>query len=1091
MKKKVCSFVAIFYLTIAVFSLTTEANASEESDALVNEGCVLLFGTGGPTCSGILAANLKFEAAVNADLDDQKANLFYAVTRVLAFGLEQSGGAGLETLADLLGAFGINRNDIDSLNEGSPFNDIPEIYDSYNPPATIPGGEAMRAFLAEQVMTVLDAAIDNLNKVDGTFTTTLPASVTGETYDTEVDYGDVLLFKSALYTFKSVMLLMTAYNLDIDIKEIIVLGNADMLQFQRDFLTKYQDVLKLRTDGTASLHNAKTALLSAIDTWQATFAFITAESDGQENDLFYFDSAEDQREAEFLLTQLAELENSLSENRPATFTVIEETWIVTDTTTNDQIEIEIEKDVDGKFVIGDYWFLNIGYEGVIESFSVSGSTVTFELSYEGMDPWSVVSTGTISADGTSISSGSYTKYDDMGNPVSNGNFIATRQNQETETETIDFNLVFGNSGKSPLDIRAILPEFDQYNEIIPGAFPGEPVLNGIMPGITNDILTAKLELQPSGEFLIPTQTINVQDGSIADWSDIVPVFTDITGEDEYEFTGDDITALYLAKDTEFLYIRMTLAENPNTLAPDVNGGSMHYFVQLARNRHASGWSDRYFGVKYNSGNWEVMVHKNEGQEIFGDHPSEFAQAVGNELEWKVPLSELELPFTGSYLNTWSHWTPGSYDCSDGNQTKLRVGPLASITGEIDCSAYASGKIFIYAQDASTGEKLEKTYITSTGIYSIVDLPEGAAVNIFTCWDADDNGIKTFGDYIGMTGPITVASGGTTGADFSINMEIDDSFVMTKPGVYRVFGSNDYTFDPAGYQGPWDPNEVDWGNIWTFIGESNQTETFNAAEYYKNILIIYGEEPVFNFDAFEDLTAGTAFATDEAGNTSESNWITSGLRNFDDYSFYNAPSYFKGHPDNLYAVTCDWYGFSLFTMPDDSTDNTSPRQLKLTLASPTPGDVDGDGDTDLADAILALKVINNGSDQTVINPLSDVNGDQKLGLAEVIYILQIISEIRYPEPEPEPEPVSKVNIEGHVYESGTNNPISGAVVSTSLDEVTVATDSNGHFFLQTITDANYATTPYTITISASGYTTYSENHSWGDHPSDQVFYLSSF
>ena len=63
-------------------------------------------------------------------------------------------------------------------------------------------------------------------------------------------------------------------------------------------------------------------------------------------------------------------------------------------------------------------------------------------------------------------------------------------------------------------------------------------------------------------------------------------------------------------------------------------------------------------VKYNSGNWEVFVHQYGGSYVIGTHPTGFAQAVGNDLEWKVPLSELETPFTGYYLNTWSHWTPG-------------------------------------------------------------------------------------------------------------------------------------------------------------------------------------------------------------------------------------------------------------------------------------------------------------------------------------------------------------------------------------------------------------------------------------------------
>ena len=59
-----------------------------------------------------------------------------------------------------------------------------------------------------------------------------------------------------------------------------------------------------------------------------------------------------------------------------------------------------------------------------------------------------------------------------------------------------------------------------------------------------------------------------------------------------------------------------------------------------------------------------------------------------------------------------------------------------------------------------------------------------------------------------------------------------------------------------------------------------------------------------------------------------------------------------------------------------------------------GDVNGDGDVDLADAILALKVAigldTSGED---IALASDVNGDQDIGIAEAIYILQKMTGLR--------------------------------------------------------------------------------------------------
>jgi hypothetical protein len=62
----------------------------------------------------------------------------------------------------------------------------------------------------------------------------------------------------------------------------------------------------------------------------------------------------------------------------------------------------------------------------------------------------------------------------------------------------------------------------------------------------------------------------------------------------------------------------------------------------------------------------------------------------------------------------------------------------------------------------------------------------------------------------------------------------------------------------------------------------------------------------------------------------------------------------------------------------------------------PGDIDGSGVVDLRDAILALQVMT----QTVPLPPgvtlyvgADVNGDRKIGMAEIIYILQKIAKLR--------------------------------------------------------------------------------------------------
>ena len=71
------------------------------------------------------------------------------------------------------------------------------------------------------------------------------------------------------------------------------------------------------------------------------------------------------------------------------------------------------------------------------------------------------------------------------------------------------------------------------------------------------------------------------------------------------------------------------------------------------------------------------------------------------------------------------------------------------------------------------------------------------------------------------------------------------------------------------------------------------------------------------------------------------------------------------------------------------DPWEPVELRITILK---GDVDGSFIVDLADAIKAIKILNSIA-QGDVNPDADVDEDDKIGLAEVIYILQLESEIR--------------------------------------------------------------------------------------------------
>jgi hypothetical protein len=76
----------------------------------------------------------------------------------------------------------------------------------------------------------------------------------------------------------------------------------------------------------------------------------------------------------------------------------------------------------------------------------------------------------------------------------------------------------------------------------------------------------------------------------------------------------------------------------------------------------------------------------------------------------------------------------------------------------------------------------------------------------------------------------------------------------------------------------------------------------------------------------------------------------------------------------------------------------------------------------------------------------------------------------------------VSIHGRVTDS-SNNPVANAVVSTSLDSQIATSDSNGAFFLQTITPANFGNqSTYEILVNAASQ----GNNTWGAYPWQQSF-----
>jgi hypothetical protein len=80
------------------------------------------------------------------------------------------------------------------------------------------------------------------------------------------------------------------------------------------------------------------------------------------------------------------------------------------------------------------------------------------------------------------------------------------------------------------------------------------------------------------------------------------------------------------------------------------------------------------------------------------------------------------------------------------------------------------------------------------------------------------------------------------------------------------------------------------------------------------------------------------------------------------------------------------------IPPSWSDNAG-YVLNVNVLSIPLGDVNGNGQVDLADAILALKACAGFANAADVSIMADINGDRRIGLPEVIYILQKTAQLR--------------------------------------------------------------------------------------------------
>jgi len=755
-----------------------------------------------------------------------KIHGYLAMTRILDLILRDDGGS-VDTVTELLAQYGIERRGtyLDDVSFDFPIRDD-EFVDL---PETAPKGEFVRAFMGGHFLNALNASILDMDEVLH-YVELADRSSNSVEVDTreiiykdeidsdahiEVDSGDYYFFRAWLKAAKAFALIITAYDLDVDVREIVALANMDVLSL-KGFFERYPDVWTLLTtggtpgvDGAGNLTAAKAALSGAIADYLKASELIRNDNDTSPDaeELIEIDSM-DEEEALFR-ENFQKIQTSLDQGGAADL-VLE--------------RIGTEYHV---FAGDDYHDYMNGYHPEYFGYDYLGKasdTQTFEGN-RAYPYWIVVTApGHIAFVDTLESDGAYFNPTRDGNTLdwqnvggapdqevarvgaqfeaSGGGFLVIEPQsplstlkvwihvpQDAELEEhlrLDLNPLFDNAP----DLRDMLPEFSCDDEPLYGTMGAglpngpDPTLGGIMPDMTHE--EWDLEHMPSGDVIIPTATMDIQDGSVADWAGINPVFQDQTGEEDFPFQGNDLQDLYLAEDGQYLYVRMTLADGPpNMDSTQDPWQAMNYFVQF-RTASFEFEGTRYNGAYYDPYDqaWGVMVNENASDWQFTQHYRQMgeAQAVGNDLEWRVPLNQVG-PMSARFLTAWVDWI-GQY--SDGpedfNETCLQVGPFAALAGEITVPAHdGDGPVFVGVFDADgevnmDGDRAVAWEVVYPGqinngiaAYTFSRLPAGARVVVGAFWDADFNGVRTPGDYIGRSDEMTLTEAGPNTVDLTLGI----------------------------------------------------------------------------------------------------------------------------------------------------------------------------------------------------------------------------------------------------------------------------------------------------------------------------------
>jgi len=315
----------------------------------------------------------------------------------------------------------------------------------------------------------------------------------------------------------------------------------------------------------------------------------------------------------------------------------------------------------------------------------------------------------------------------------------------------------------------------------------------------------------------------------------------------------------------------------------------------------------------------------------------------------------------------------------------------------DLTPYKEDDILIYDQTGANSEAAAE-YFAVQGFESVYYMTDGLddwideGYEIFTT--ADDGGKCT------SLSPMAYA-----GEDQTDDKSVDENQPVTLDGSgsssgvtyawLQVGGVNDVTLsDPAALKPNFTAPDLNGSGDTlifhlTVIDDEGKTDT-DSVRVYVNW---NNGEPTADAGPYQTVAHGATVILGGSASTDPEDSIVSYQWNIDS-SMGTFPFSLTGQTPSFVAPNADGWVVYKLTVTDNGGE-TDTDKVKITINadnSEIDGDVNGDNNVDLSDAILALQLMVGINPAQPIFKTADVNGDDQIGLEEAIRALQVVSGI---------------------------------------------------------------------------------------------------